>query len=149
LCPPAPGHIVPAIGTGENKQLMEAIFAELSKGNTVPFGEAMADDFTWTTIGTTAWSKSYSGKETVLRGLMAPLFAQFADTYTNTAERFIAEDDHVVVQCRGRVTTKGGEPYNNTYCYVCRIEDGKLKELTEYLDTELVSKVLAPPPGVG
>jgi len=134
------------MGAAENKLLMQSVFAELEKGNTVPFGEAMADDFSWTIIGTTKWSRTYSGKETVLRGLMAPLFAQFADTYTNTAERFIAEDDYVVVQCRGRVTTKSGAPYNNTYCYVCRLAGGKLKELTEYLDTELLSAVLAPPP---
>jgi len=43
-----------------------------------------------------------------------------------------------VVECRGQVTTKSGKPYNNTYCYVCRLQDGKLKELTEYFDTQLV-----------
>jgi hypothetical protein len=48
----------------------------------------------------------------------------------------------VVVECRGHVTTKSGKPYNNTYCYVCRFADGKLKELTDYLDTELVTASL-------
>jgi ketosteroid isomerase-like protein len=76
---------------------------------------------------------------------MAPLFAQFADRYTNTAEQFIADGDHVVVQSRGRVTTKAGEPYNNTYCYVCRLAEGKLRELTEYCDTALVATALSPP----
>jgi ketosteroid isomerase-like protein len=51
----------------------------------------------------------------------------------------------VVVECRGRVTTTSGSPYNNTNCWVCRIADGKLRELTEYLDTELVATALAPP----
>jgi ketosteroid isomerase-like protein len=49
----------------------------------------------------------------------------------------------VVIQCHGRVTTKTGKPYNNTYCYVCRMADGKMRELTEYLDTELVATALA------
>jgi ketosteroid isomerase-like protein len=79
----------------------------------------------------------------VLKELMAPLFANFADQYRNTAQRFIAEDDYVVVECRGEVTTKSGKPYNNTYCYVCRISDGKLKELTEYMDTQLVVETFA------
>jgi len=30
-------------------------------------------------------------------------------------------------------------PYNNTYCNVYRIADGKIRQLTEYLDTELVT----------
>jgi ketosteroid isomerase-like protein len=129
----------------QNKKLMEEIFDELSKGNSKPFGDAMADDFCWTIIGTTKWSGTYRGKESVFKELMAPLFAQFADQYKNTADCFIAEGDHVVIECRGRVTTKSGEPYNNTYCYVCRLAGGKLRELTEYLDTELVTTALEPP----
>ena len=50
-----------------------------------------------------------------------------------------------VVECRGYVMTKENKPYNNTYCYVCRLENGQIKELTEYLDTELVSTVLGDP----
>jgi ketosteroid isomerase-like protein len=129
----------------QNKKIMEEIFDELSKGNSKPFADAMADDFCWTIIGTTKWSGIYRGKDSVLRELMAPLFAQFADQYKNTADRFVADGDYVVIECRGRVTTKAGTPYNNTYCYVCRLAGGKLRELTEYLDTELVTRALTPP----
>ena len=55
------------------------------------------------------------------------------------------EGDWVVVQCRGRVTTKSGAPYNNTYCYVCRLAGGKLHELIEYCDTQLIATALDPP----
>jgi hypothetical protein len=126
----------------ENKQLIQNVFAELAAGNGKPFVESMADDFCWTIKGSTKWSKAYRGKQVVRTELLNPLFAQFADQYTNTAERIIAEDDYVVVQCRGRVTTKSGKPYNNEYCYVIRIADGKMRELTEYFDTELVATTL-------
>ena len=43
--------------------------------------------------------------------------------------------------------TKSGEPYNQTYCYVFRFEDGQVSELTEYLDTDLVNRVLDSPGG--
>jgi len=128
-----------------NKQLMQQIFAGLANGNRKPFGDAMAEDFTWHLIGTTKWSGTYRGKDVVRRQLLKPLFERFADQYTNTAVRFIAEDDFVVVECRGRVTTKAGRPYNNTYCYVCRLEGGMLRELTEYFDTELVTAALGDP----
>jgi hypothetical protein len=65
-----------------------------------PFREAMADDFSWTIIGSTSWSRTYSGKQTVLDELLMPLFSQFADLYTNTASRFIAEGDQIVVECQ-------------------------------------------------
>jgi hypothetical protein len=124
---------------------MQQIFRELAKGNSEPFRDAMADDFCWTIIGTTKWSGTYAGKQAVLSELIGPLFSQFADQYTNTSDRFIAEGDHVVVQCRGHVTTKSGMPYNNTYCYVCRLGDGELRELTEYCDTQLIANALTPP----
>ena len=130
------------MSAAENKQLMQNIFIELSKGNGPPFVESLADDICWTIIGSTKFSGTYRGKQAVLNELLRPLFARFADQYTNTAHRFIAEDDYVVVECRGRVTTKSGAPYNNTYCWVCRVADGKLQELTEYLDTELVTAAL-------
>jgi len=78
--------------------------------------------------------------------LFRPLFAQFEGSYRNRASRFVAEADLVVVECRGDVATKAGARYDNQYCYVCRIDDaGKLVALTEYMDTALAERVLAPP----
>ncbi|MBO0862296.1 MAG: nuclear transport factor 2 family protein [Chloracidobacterium sp.] len=130
------------MSAAENKQLMQNIFSELSKGNGKPFVEGLADDIQWTVIGSTKWSGTYRGKQAVLTELLGPLFTVLTDQYTNTAHRFIAEDDYVVVEFRGRFNTRTGTPYNNTYCWVCCIADGKLQELTEYLDTELVTAAL-------
>jgi uncharacterized protein len=127
------------------KQMMQDIFAELAKGNGKPFVDSMADDVCWTIAGSSAWSGTWRGKKAVMNDLMRPLFARFADTYTNVAHRFIAEGDFVVVECQGKVTTKSGKPYHNSYCYVCRFADGKLRELTEYMDTELAAAALGPP----
>jgi uncharacterized protein len=125
----------------KNKELMQRVFSELSKGDGRPFVESLADDFSWTIIGTTSWSGTYRGKQAVLTDLLEPLMARFAD-YRNTAHRFVVEGDHVVVECRGHATTKTGQPYDNTYCWVCRIADGQLRELTEYADTELMAAAL-------
>jgi uncharacterized protein len=135
------------MGAAENKQLMREIFSELAQGNTRPFREAMAEDFSWTIIGSTSWSGTYSGRDAVLGQLMAPLFAQFDGRYENCATNIIAEGEQVVVECRGRARTRSGEPYDNTYCYVCRLAEGKLRELTEYCDTELISRALGAPAG--
>jgi uncharacterized protein len=128
----------------ENKKLFETIFAELARGNGAPFRAAMADDFCWSIIGTTSWSRVFRGTRAVEQELLRPLLAQFKDRYTNTAERILADGDYVVIQCRGRVTTVRGEPYNNTYCWVIRMADGKMRELTEYCDTALIEAALAP-----
>jgi uncharacterized protein len=132
----------------ENKEIAQAAYTELAKGNGKPFLDLLGDDIRWRIIGTTEWSGTWEGKEAVRRDLLDPLFAQFATPYRNKAIRLVAEDDYVVIECRGDVTTKSGRPYRNTYCYVCRFEGGKVRELTEYCDTELLTKVLTPPRAV-
>ena len=133
------------MAAAENKQLLERVFAELAAGNGQPFMNALADDARWTVIGTSSWSGTYEGKRAIVDQLMRPLFSQFADEYTARAIRIVAADDTVVVEARGQVNTKSGKPYNQTYCYLFRLADGQVRELTEYTDTELISQVLEAP----
>ncbi|HYW56565.1 MAG TPA: nuclear transport factor 2 family protein [Polaromonas sp.] len=138
--------MTPAVySAATNKQLMQSVMAELAKGNGQPFVAAMADDFCWTIPGSTPWSRTYTGKQAVVSELLKPLFAQFATPYTNTLRRIIAEGDMVVMECEGKVTTRAGKDYNNIYCYVCQMEGGKMKNLMEYLDTQLVATALETP----
>jgi len=126
----------------ENKQLLQAIFAELSKGNSRPLVESMADEVCWTVAGSTPWSGTYRGKPAVLKELLGPLSRRFAQPYRATADRFIAEGDAVTVEARGEATTKDGLAYNNRYCFIYRFADGKLREITEYCDTALIEAAL-------
>lgn len=126
----------------ENKQLVEQIFAGLAQGNSRPFVDAMADDFSWTVTGSNRWSRKYAGKSVVLTELFGTLSSQIDGRMRTIGDRFIAEGDYVVVEAHGNNTTKSGKPYNNRYCFVVRLSDGKLSELTEYMDTELVTACL-------
>lgn len=131
--------------TTANKQLMINVFDAMAHGDRKPFRDCMADDVNWIFKGSTKWKGVYRGKESVLRDLMVPLFAQFADEYTSNAVRVMADGEFVVVEAEGRVNTKTGMPYHNRYCYVFRIREGKVVEITEYMDTALADAVLADP----
>lgn len=133
------------MSTESNKALLQGIFAELAVGNAKPLRDAMSDDFAWTMAGVAQWSRVFRGKQAVLEQLFRPLFSRFATPYLNRAERFIAEGEYVVVQGRGQVTTTSGEPYNNAYCFIFRVVDGRLREVTEYMDTELATRALGHP----
>jgi ketosteroid isomerase-like protein len=128
-----------------NKQVLQEVFAETAKGNGRPFVAAMAEDVTWTIIGSTQWSKTYHGKKAVLAELLGPLNAQLANGNTITAHRFIAEDDQVVVEARGHNTTKTGKAYQNSYCWVFRLSGGQVVDIVEYTDTALIESALQPP----
>lgn len=129
-----------------NKQLLRDVFAATAFGNGAPFPAMMADDVTWTILGSTAWSRTYRGKAAVWNELLRPLNAQLAGPNTITAHRFLAEGDEVVVEGRGHNHTKTGQPYANTYCWIFRFRDGQVVEITEYADTALIDRVLQAPP---
>jgi ketosteroid isomerase-like protein len=135
--------------SNENKQLIQSIMDARSRRDPAPFIAAMADDFIWRIIGSTAWSGDYVGKKDVRERLLKPLYAQFTAPSSITATRILADGDHVVVECHGDATTVSGERYANTYCFVIRMAEGQLRELTEYMDTALVERVLQPPAARG
>jgi ketosteroid isomerase-like protein len=133
------------MGTAENKKLIEDVFEQLAKGNTRAMSDAMADDFHWVFPGNWSWSGSWGPKKAALSGLLRPLMEQFAD-YRSEAELVVAEGERVVVQARAFATTKRGEPYEQTYCFIFRVVDGRITELVEHCDTALVERVLDPIP---
>ncbi|HEX5433720.1 MAG TPA: nuclear transport factor 2 family protein, partial [Candidatus Angelobacter sp.] len=85
---------------------------------------------------------TYAGKSAVLGELFGTLSARIEGRIRTIPDRFIAEGDHVVIEAHGNNNTKSGKPYNNRYCFVFRVAEGRLKEVTEYLDTELVTATL-------
>lgn len=129
----------------DNKRIIAQAFEGLARADAVPFLDAMAEDFTWSVEGSSPWSRRYEGKAAVRDELIRPLFANFATPYRNFADEIIAEGDRVVVLARGEVKTVRGDDYNNSYCFVIRMRDGKMVELREYLDTALVDRVLGAP----
>ena len=132
------------MSTGENRKLLHDIFDQMSQGNMRAMSDAMADDFRWVFPGNWSWSGSWEPKQVVLDGLLRPLMAQFTD-YRSAADLILAEGDRVVVQAHGHATTRRGEPYHQTYCYIFRVADGKLTEVVEHCDTALVERVLDRP----
>jgi uncharacterized protein len=116
------------------------MFAELSRGNGAGYLDGLADDVRFTIMGTTKYSGTFHGKQDVVNRLLTPLMSELEGGLEVTPDAFIAEGDTVVMQGRGRSKTKTGKPYNNSYCQVFRIAGGKVKEITEYLDTELVTQ---------
>ena len=126
----------------ENKKIVERFFEAGNRGDMETCFELIADDVTWTNIGTTAFSGTFRGKAELTDKLLGPLFGQLKAGIHTQVLRLIAEGDHVVAQTSGTAETTDGRPYNNTYCQVIRLRDGKFAEVTEYMDTALVASTL-------
>jgi uncharacterized protein len=130
------------MGLIENKQLIRAFYEAGNRGDLEECLRYLADDVTWTNIGSMRYSGSFRGKSTLVAKLLQPVFGQLKAGIASTIENMIAEGEFVAVQSRGRAETTDGRPYDNTYCHVFRVVNGKIGEVTEYLDTQLAASVL-------
>ena len=129
------------MAVGENKEIVQKFFEFGNRGEIERCMDLLADDITWTDIGTTRFSGTYVGKEELSSSLLGPLFGELKAGIFSVVENIIAEGEFVVVQSRGKAVTNNGKPYDNTYCHVFRLGNGKIQEVTEYLDTALTNSV--------
>ena len=129
------------MSTEANKQTVLKFFESGNRGDMEACFGLVADDISWTNMGTTSLSGTYSGKAELMEKLLGPLFGQLKQGIHMDVVRLVAEGDYVVAQTTGSAETLDGQPYNNSYCWIIRIRDGQFAELTEFLDTELVTSV--------
>jgi ketosteroid isomerase-like protein len=81
--------------------------------------------------------------ETILATIAA--FKQLVPTgLSPTIHTVTAEGDRVVVEFEGNATLANGASYNNQYCMVFTLRDGKIKQVNEYFCTKLADEVLWP-----
>jgi ketosteroid isomerase-like protein len=130
-----------------NKKLIEEIFAAAGHPNPAVrdrarFIASLADDATWTVTGQYSWSRTFRGKDAILNDLLGHVRSQLVDRGRTVAQRCIAEGDYVVVEAKGDNLTKNGMRYDNDYCLVYRLADGKIKEIREYCDSVLTETAL-------
>jgi ketosteroid isomerase-like protein len=134
------------MSAADNKKLMEEIFARVADRDSSLFVESLAENVTWRVTGRNSWSRTFEGKSSVLGDLMGHFRSLLVERPRTVAQRFIADGDYVVVEARGDNLTKTGMRYDNEYCLVYRLEDGKIVQIREYCDSALVDAALGPFP---
>jgi uncharacterized protein len=123
--------------TADNRHTIAQAFDGLSRADPTAFIDAMANDLVWIVEGQSKLSRRCEDKAAFRHEFVPALFANFATPYRTIPEEIIAEGDRVVVLARGEVKTVRGEDYNNSYCFVIRMQGGKIAEVREYCDTAL------------
>jgi ketosteroid isomerase-like protein len=134
------------MGAAENKKLVQQVYSDAANRSGTTFADHLADDVRWVVTGQYSWSHTFEGRDAVLNGLMGHVRSLCAERPRTVAHNFIVEGDYVVVEAKGDNVTKAGVRYDNDYCMVWRVENGRIKEIREYCDSILVEKALGPFP---
>jgi uncharacterized protein len=127
-----------------NKALMKEIFERLREGDGGLFYAHLAPNARLTITGEHSWSQVFVGKDRIANDVFGRVRSRLAGRIKTNAFHFLADEDWVMVEARGDMVTKSGEPYRNHYCLLYRLEEDMIVELKEYQDSMLVDRVLGP-----
>ena len=122
------------MSTAANKKLVQQVFTDSANRSGTTFADNLAEDAIWVVTGQYSWSHEFRGREAIQNGLMGHFRSFFAERPRTVAFNFIADGDYVAVEARGDNVTKAGMRYDNQYCLVFRIENGKIREIKEYCE---------------
>ncbi len=103
------------------------------------------EDLTFRPIGShPVIGKEFKGKQDILENCWMVVFQHLTEDGVPTTMKALATGDGIAfIEFTGVGTGRSGMEYKNEYVHIYRFRDGKICDITEYLDTELVSALLS------
>lgn len=128
----------------DHKQRVWDIMSSMSQGRVGPLFDAMAEDVRWRWMGVGQWSRTLAGKQSVADTLFGGARETLSPSSSVEVHGIHGDGDVVVVEHSGRNELADGRRYDNNYCWVFRFHDGLIREVREYMDTQLVTETFGP-----
>ena len=102
------------------------------------------DDIDFRLMGTTPFSRSIRGKPGYLE--IVGEVGSYLDGFIKlTVDELIPAGEWVIVRCSGHAVMKAtGADYDNQYCMMWKLKDGKVVKLREYTCTKMVMEHFFP-----
>jgi ketosteroid isomerase-like protein len=123
--------------SGENNgKIAEEAFQDWRDGK-APIVSIFAPDIAWRILSRSAAGGEYKGKEDFIKNFALHFRDRFSRSEPFRPVRIhslVAEDDRVAVLWDGRGMATDGVPYENTYAFFMRFEQGLVVECTALLD---------------
>jgi ketosteroid isomerase-like protein len=134
------------VSTEDNRRLIERWYEALAAGDFQTIFDMHHDDVVYNMVGNTPVSGRIYGKDACCNGMIAQkLLDKLVPDEVRFAKRWkivAAEGDRVVGLMQGGGPTRNGQSYEQTYCEIFTIRDGKIAEMHNFFDTVLVEQCL-------
>lgn len=136
-----------ATPTETNREIIRQAFEAWRQG-TSPITGVFAPGMVWRIEGHSAAAREYRGTQQFVDEVLAPFGARFArgEPFRPVTIRGVyADGDTVVVIWDGRGIANDGRPYENSYAWIMKLDNGKVVDGTAFFDSiffdELWSRV--------
>lgn len=117
-----------------NKEIVQQYFDDWRNRTSNVF-DLLAPEATWTITGTGATAGTYR-KQELLEQVVNPTSARLSSPIVPTVRGIWADGDMVIVLWDGEAVARDGQPYQNTYTWYFRMQDGKAVEAIAFLDMQ-------------
>ena len=131
--------------TAETRATVEQLYAALKTGNRDGVAALLTDDCTWVPPSSAPIPVLTGGAEIAaqLAGKIVRTMFDLSQPFALEVRRIIADGDFAVVQQRLTATAKAtGRAYDNQYCWVYTVRDGKISHMEEYADTVVAGQAM-------
>lgn len=127
----------------DSKSVLRRYVAAVQAGDTEAVRDTFAEDAAWTLhAGQLPISGTWTGRDTIIEEFLAEAMAHYEPgSVSLEITGMIAERDQVVLQWTSRARTRDGRAYENGCIGVFTVEEGRIQEVREYMDTLYASEV--------
>lgn len=125
-----------------HKEVVRTYFKSMGAGDVELFKSAITDDYKAVIAGYSKLSRTMDRDEVL--GFVGAVPDMTKSGISFEIRCLTAEEDRVASESVGRSVMANGAEYNNQYIHLFRFRDGKIHQVTEYMDTQLAEKVLLP-----
>jgi ketosteroid isomerase-like protein len=125
----------------DNKRAAMATWKAFASRNPVEIAAMFTDDAEWFAPPGNATAMALNATKHVMgkADIVQFIAFEFGKLFTRDVELdfkgFYGDGDIVVVEHRLRATLPNGAPYDNDYCFVLEMENGRIRRMREYMDT--------------
>lgn len=124
------------------KASVTELFSNLETGNADRFFASVADDVSWTVMGTHPLAGHYTSKTEFLERTFVRLNRILEGGVALKLNNVIVSGDEAVVEMVSLSRAINGKPFDNTYCWVVRFEGDTIVEVRAYVDSVAVQTVI-------
>jgi uncharacterized protein len=107
------------------------------------FFDHVADDVSWTIMGTHPLAGTYHGKEPIRTSALGRLSRLMREPLRLTVRRLHVAGVVVVAELAVSNTVLDGGPFEANYCWVCRFDGDAIVEVNAYVDSALITDTIA------
>lgn len=119
--------------TDQNRAVVRKLFEAINNRDVAAADSLLSGDLRWWIIGRAQVSGEKDKR--MVRLLFKMIFRGFQD-FRFTLHDFTAEEDRVAVTAESNGVHKSGRTYNNHYHFLFFVDNGQIRRVKEYFDTE-------------